>query len=50
MITFEHPISISALRLFNYTKTPSRGVKEFEVLLDQKPVYRGYCRKVMDQN
>lgn len=49
MFTFEHPVGISGVRMFNYAKTPSRGVKEFEIVLDQKPVYRGYCRQAMDQ-
>ncbi len=38
-IYFEKPIIISAINIWNYTKTPSRGVREFEISLDDKIIY-----------
>jgi len=36
---------VSALRIWNYSKTATRGVHEFELVVDDKPIYRGFARK-----
>lgn len=48
LIFFEQPIAISAIILWNYTKTPARGVNEFEVEIDGMKVFRGFAHQAPD--
>ena len=34
LLMFEQPVAISALRIWNYSKTPARGVNEYELEID----------------
>ena len=37
-------MAIGAFKLWNYSKTPSRGVHEYELEMDGHKIYRGYAK------
>ena len=43
-IVFEEPVALSRLTLYNYSKTPSRGVRQVTVYADDTLIYSG-CLK-----
>ncbi|GMF13536.1 unnamed protein product [Phytophthora lilii] len=45
VIFFNEPVTISKIRLWNYSKTPARGAREFEVFLDDVLIYHGLLKQ-----
>ncbi|KAL4434260.1 hypothetical protein ABPG75_000701 [Micractinium tetrahymenae] len=44
-VMLDAPVLLSALRVWNYAKTPNRGVQQLEVYLDESLVWKGLLQR-----
>ncbi|OQS01857.1 hypothetical protein THRCLA_05699, partial [Thraustotheca clavata] len=47
-IFFDEPIVLSKIMLWNYSKTPFRGVREYEIFMDDVLIYHGVLKKAQE--
>ena len=47
---FDEPVTISIIKIWNYSKTPSRGAKEIELYIDDVLVFKGSLHKLPAKN
>eukprot|EP00929_Paragymnodinium_shiwhaense_P020879 TRINITY_DN13777_c0_g1_i1.p1 TRINITY_DN13777_c0_g1~~TRINITY_DN13777_c0_g1_i1.p1 ORF type:complete len:1653 (+),score=426.78 TRINITY_DN13777_c0_g1_i1:112-5070(+) len=47
-LVFDEPTRISCMRIWNYSRTPSRGVRDLELYVDDILVYQGVLRRAID--
>lgn len=49
-VVFDTPVTVALLAVWNYAKTPARGAKDVEVLVDDRLIYRGVFRDVRQRS
>lgn len=47
VLFFNEPVTLSKISMWNYSKTPARGVKEFEVFMDDVLIFHGVLKQAL---
>lgn len=45
VLFFNEPVTLSKISMWNYSKTPARGVKEFEIFMDDVLIFHGVLKQ-----
>ncbi|CAM9302104.1 unnamed protein product, partial [Ectocarpus fasciculatus] len=49
-VLFDYPVAVSAIRLYNYSKNPGRGARDFSIEVDDRLLYMGTIAAALEDS